>query len=165
MSSKSIFKETAGRAIMDKLTADEIKTENVCLTIESAFVQRFGNRGQEAQIVMVFKEFPKQGLRLNKTQANRLQALVGAGLLPDEFNEVTEQFEGWGGLPFPLVKQDTEYPDADGVVQTYKKLYPVAVSGYDKAVKSFPRIGNEKQRPAARARSTAAKKPAARGGK
>lgn len=153
---KGPWKETAGRAVIAKLTAEEIATENAVLTIKECYLQRYNDN---AELVIVTAEFPKKGLRLNKTQANALRSLVAAGHLPDTYSEITESFEGWEGLALPVFKKVNEWIDkkGGGEVVEATKLYPCAPGMYDKAVREWPAIeGSEKP---------ASRRGGARGGK
>jgi hypothetical protein len=151
--SKGPWKETAGREIMAKLESKAVDGDKVCLTIKRCFVQRIGT---QVELVVEFREFEKKGMRCNKTQAAALQALVGHGSLPDNFNEVTEEF-AWDGLALPLFKKKVEYTDREtGEVTEHIKLYPVSPALYDKAVLEYPRLSKEPPK-SGRARAAAAK--------
>lgn len=136
--SRGPWKEVAGRETVAKLQADKIEGDKVVLTIESCYMQR---TDRDAWLVLTFKEFPGFGLNLNKTQAASVQALVGKKCLPDTFNDTTEEFEKWEGLPLPMYKRTNKYLDREtGEEIEAVKLYACSPAQYDLAVTKWPKV-------------------------
>lgn len=146
--SRGPWKEAASRETLAKLNADKIEGDKVVLTIASCYLQR---TDRDAWLVLVFQEFPEHALNLNKTQGAALQALVGKKCLPDTYNETTEEFEGWAGLPLPLYKRSNKYLDrATGEEIEAVKLYACSPAQYDLAVTKWPKVKGAATTPAAR---------------
>jgi hypothetical protein len=137
--SKNPWGGIAGEEIIAKLEAKDIASETVVLTIKRAFIETIYEKGTgevlDTKLVVEFDEFPKKGLKCNKTQGNAFRALVAAGKLPNDFNEVDESW-GWEGLSVPLYKKDVEYKG-----ETFPKLYPVSPSAFDSALVGMKKAG------------------------
>lgn len=142
----SLYQRVAGREIMGKLTVEDVRkqtgmTDRIILHAKSCFVQRYGKTGEQEELNVEFVEFPGKALRLNKTQAAALLALTGKKLLPDTFNEDTEEFEDWDVTrpPVPMFVRENTFVDRQtGVETTAEKLYPVSPLSYDKALREYP---------------------------
>lgn len=151
------WKETASRAILAKVRAESVEGDKIVLTLSGCHMQRYE---RDAALVLTFKEFPKAGMQLNKTQANALRALVAKGCLPNTYNEITEEFEGWDGLALPMYKQENEWTDKEtGEIVTAVKLYPCSPALYDKAILDWPKMkGSEPKATPRRSRRNANKR-------
>lgn len=137
---KGPWDNISSEAILDKLEAKDIETDQVTLTVQRAFVQTISDsRTGEVKdefLCVEFKEFPKKGLRCNKTQAAGFRVLAAKRKLPSEFNDIDASFE-WEGHLVPLYKKDVAFEG-----EVYPKLYPVAPGAFDRALLDFPRLGD-----------------------
>ena len=155
--SSNPWKSIANEGILDKLEAKDIGTDTVLLTVSRAFIQTIPNKetGEvlDEFLCIEFKEFPKKGLRCNKTMAASFRALQAAGKLQAGFNDIDASFP-WEGLTVPMYKKEVVYDNREtGEQEKHLKLYAVAPSGFDKALAEFPRLGAapvRRARPAAK---------------
>ena len=147
---KGPWEAIASEAIIDKLEAKDIEGSEVTLTVERAFIQTIPDTktGEvlDEFLCIEFREFPKKGLRCNKTQGAGFRALAAKGKLPSDFNDIDASFP-WEGHSVPLYKKEVAF---EGV--KYLKLYPVAPGAFDRALVDFPRLGTSPIKPMKRQR-------------
>lgn len=149
MTQKNHFHDIAGNELLGKLEADDVKMklgEVKVLTIKRAFKQRMtdtatGEEHGTIKLIVEFAEFGGKGLVCNKTMGNAFAALVVAGFLPNDYEEITSEFK-WGGLRVPMTVRNFEYQNVQ-----YPKLCPVSSDTFEAQMK---KAGVAQKKPASR---------------